>query len=263
MLVKYDSTFKACWAIEYEYITFDDNNGLATDGQNLFWVFNDFTSGVYSLRIIKCAHDGQILSDIPGPLANSFFPAINYAVDPTGHQVLVINIYSRMYLYRYDPGFHITWQDSIQTSTSGFPFNHGLTCVDSSFYFTADFMTNPLMIGHFTLLNVNAGANYPSDIFVAKWGFPLPVSITGFEENNNPVQVFPNPVSDEMKIENMTLQGGEEINIVDAIGHVVYSEPLKALSLKIQLLNLPGGVYFLQVMNKEHVAIVQTKFVIM
>ncbi len=251
-LVKYDSTFKAQWIITHEYITFDDDNGLSTDGQNLYWAFNDFILSIDTVRIIKCDHNGQVLNTINGPLDNAFFPAISYEADRFGNSVLVFNIYTRLYFYRYDNAFNITWQDTILTSTSGFPFNHGLSCYDSSFYFSSYYLNDTLMFDNFMLLNSNIGSNYPSDIFIAKWSSQTATAISHTEENNNSMILFPNPVRDELNIENLKLTNQPVIKIFDAIGNVVYSGSATSSSLKIQTSNFCSGIYFVVIMDEKN-----------
>ncbi len=259
-LIKYDSSFKAQWFISHEYITFDDNNSLSTDGQNLYWAFNDFKLSMDTVKIIKCDHNGQILNTVNGPLDNAFFPAISYEADRSGNSVLVLNIYTHLYFYRYDNAFNITWQDTIYTSTSGFPFHQGLSCYDSSFYFSSYYLNDTLQFDNLMLLNPNTGANYPSDIFISKWSSQQSVSVNTIEEDNS-VVLLPNPATSELNIENLKLKDGGMIKIFDAVGNLVYSEQVTSSTLKIQTLNFKKGVYFLQMMNKEHVSYAHMKFV--
>jgi hypothetical protein len=261
-LVKYDSAFKAQWLAVREYITFDDNNGLSTDGQNLYWAFNNFTSGMDTIKIIKCDHDGQILNSIDGPLSNSFFPSIDFTVDRFGNGVLAANTFVRIFLFRYDNALNLTWQDTILTGTSGFPFNHGLSCYDSSFYLAAYYFSDTLMIDNFTLLNPNAATNYPTDIFVAKWEYQSPVAISTIEEDNTSIITFPNPVKNELNIKISGFKKDALIKITDVMGNVVYSEHIITSDLKIQNLNFCKGVYFV-VMSDEKNNLITKKIVVM
>ncbi len=263
-LVKYDSSFKAQWLITRNYITFDNDNSLSSAGQNLYWAFNDFSSGADTARIIKTDYNGQILASISGPLGNSFFPSLDFAVSQSGNGLLAMNVFNRIFLFQYDQAFNITWQDTIMTGTSGFPFLHGLFVDDSSFYFANYYMYDTLMIDHSVMLiNPNSAANFPSDIFVAKWSSQSATSITSIKQDDESIILFPNPSTEEFNIGNLNLNEDGSLKIFDAIGNLVHSENITSESHKIQTSGFSKGIYFLQVLNKENVPVARLKFIAM
>ncbi len=263
-IVKYDSAFNAKWFKAQEYITFDNNNSLSTDGQNLYWAFDGFNSLMDTIKIIKCDYNGQIISTIDGPLALSFFPAIDFEADRFGNSVLLVNVFVRLFIYRFDPAFNIIWQDTIQTYTSGFPLHDGLSVYDSSFYFSSIYMRDTLMVDNFMLLNPNTGANYPSDIFVAKWSNnQLTVAINNQESNNHSLVIYPNPAKGKFAVYISQFMVGDKMKIFDALGNVAYSKDLSTSNVILQTSNFNDGIYFIKVMNSDNEVKCNNKIVVM
>ena len=260
-LVKYDSSFKAQWLITREYVTFDDNNGIGTDGQSLYWAFNEFTSNADTSRIIKCDYNGQITNSIDGPLSAAFFPAIDFKVDRLGNSVLLLNTFVRFFIYRYDPALNMVWQDTIYTNTSGFPLNAGLTCYDSSFYLTSFYQKDTLLIDNFTLINPNTTGNYRTDIFVAKWSNnQVPVSVNE-TQNNHLLHVFPIPSGNEIHVTGLQSESGDVIKMFDASGKMIISDPIKSSALFIDISGLSNGIYFLKLMSADNLVKTAAKIV--
>lgn len=170
MLVKYDADFNAVWLQARNYITFDDNNKLCTDGKSLYWLYDDFVNNTDTVKIQKLDYSGQLLSTTLTPFPQIFFPGFDYSVDRAGNSTYVLQAGVQKYIYRYDSLFNIVWQDTISAQNSGFPVRNSLACYDSCFYMLGIYLSPTITLNAFTLTNPNAGANYRSDVFAFKWG---------------------------------------------------------------------------------------------
>ena len=244
-LVKYDSSFTAQWLRTSEYITFDHNNSLVASGNKLYWGVDEFTGNPDTIQIYVYDYSGSLIRKVAGPMPDSFFPSFTFTVNSAGELFMAVNIYTRVYCYHYDSSFNIDWSDTLYTSTSGFPFEHGLTVDDSSFYLAALYFSDTLQIGNTMLINPNS-VGHASDIFVAKWSGQLSNSVTELNDNSNLVSVYPNPASEEL---NVQLYGSPEadISIYSTLSRLVYHSKLKGTELKIPLENLLSGIYFMEI----------------
>jgi hypothetical protein len=154
-VMKYDSTFKALWFHSRNYITFDHNNSLQLNGNYVYWAFDDFTDNSDTVKIIKIDLNGNIDREIAGPIAQSFFPSIQFNMDPQGNSVMAFEIYSRLILFRYDPSFNVTSQDTILTGATSFRKSSNIQCYDSTMYIAGLYYTDTMQIGAFTVINQN------------------------------------------------------------------------------------------------------------
>lgn len=250
-IVCYDSTFTAQWLITKPYITFDHNNKLGTDGENLFWVYDDFSGQIAdSIMIRKIDKTGAELSYVVGPMSSAFFPVVDFSIDSTGNSTLLIEAYTRYYLFRYDNNFNIVWQDTLLSGTSGYPNFTSLICYDSTFYFASYYYTDTMVVGNTTLLNPNQGANSPADVFVTKWGYGLPNGISSHSVNNSAVSAFPNPASNQLFIRNDEKPLiNAEATVVDHSGRIVFATKISSGTLDIS--NLASGMYFVKCTDSE------------
>ena len=250
-LVKYDSSFNAQWLITRNYITFDHNNEIGSDGQNLYWAFVDFTNNSDTVKIIKTDLSGQILNTIDGPMAIAFFPGVDYSVDSSGNSTLIVEAFTRFYIYRYDSAFNIVWQDTLMTQISGFPLHTDLICYDSCFYIASIYTNDTLEFDNqFMLINPNSGSGYPSDVFVCKWGYNQALSANDFK-NANEILVFPNPVTD---IINVDYEESSYVFVSDIAGKIVYSSSFQK---QIDVSKFSEGIYFLRLISKDKSSIVR------
>jgi Secretion system C-terminal sorting domain len=246
-LVKYDSTFKAQWLQTRNYITFDDNNSLGTDGQDLYWAFNLFSGNADTVQIIKAAKNGTILNTINAPVGVSFFPGLDYGVDMAGNSTLVLNTFTRYYVYRYDAAFNIIWADTLFGQASGFPLQFDVQCYDSCFYMTGVYLNDTLQLGNFTLLNPNVGQNYQSDLFLTKWSYASPLAVSNNEIAGDEIIIYPNPSSGYFNIKGLN-KHVNKIELTDAIGKVVLKKETHAFDFTtIDTGNLRNGIYFVKV----------------
>jgi len=170
VLVMYDSSFTARWLLSRNYITFDDNNKLCTDGRNIYWVYDEFINNQDTVKIQKLDFQGQVLSTIYTPFPQVFFPSFDFSTGSDGNSTYLLQAGVQKFIYRYDSTFTITWQDTLMSQSSGFPLRNSLICYDSSFYMLGFYQNASLNLNDFTLANPNAGGNYRSDVFAFKWG---------------------------------------------------------------------------------------------
>jgi hypothetical protein len=250
-IIGYDSTFTAQWLITKPYITFDHNNKLATDGQNLFWVYDDFSDqNSDSIMIRKIDKSGNELLSLAGPMSSTFFPVVDFSMDSSSNSTLLIEAYTRYFLYRYDNSFNIVWQDTLLSGTSGYPNFTSLICYDSTFYFASYYYSDTMVVGSTTLLNPNQGANSPADVFVTKWGYGLPNGISSHSVNNSAVSAFPNPASNQLFIryDEKPLRNAEAA-VVDHLGRVVFTTQISSGTLDLS--NLASGMYFVKCTDSE------------
>lgn len=223
--IVYDSSFTAQSIICKKYITFDDNNRLTTDGKYYYWVFDDYTIGsLDTVRIIKLNSNGQFVSSADAPFPSVNFPAIDFATDSKGNSLFITQAYTRLYLYRLDSSFNITWNDTLYSKTSGFPITTALSCYDSCFYLSSFYLGATLFNQPLTITNPNYGTTtYPSDVFVCKWGYDaiLPVSLTHFSavKKDQSIQLNWN-IANETGIDKYVVEKSSDNNQFTAIATV-------------------------------------------
>lgn len=252
-VMKYDSTFKALWFNSRNYITFDHNNSLQLNGQNLYWVFDDFTSqNGDTVKIIKMDLNGNILNEIEGPIPQSFFPGVQFSMDGAGNSILGFEVFARLFLFRYDPAFTITWQDTILTSASGFPRSSDIRCYDSTFYLAGYYYNDTLEVGNFSLVNPNQGANSPSDLFVCKWNQSFSTGLPQVPNAaSNPI-IYPNPASSTITIKR-NITSPYQLTIFDVSGRLMKEMKITESQMQIDLReeNFARGVYVFNFSNDK------------
>ena len=67
---------------------------------------------------------------------------------------------------------------------------------------------------------------------------------------NNAIQIFPNPVQDELRFEH-TIEEKINLEIFDAFGNSIYTKVNIAHSLYISLIDIPQGIYIVHVSNQN------------
>jgi hypothetical protein len=74
------------------------------------------------------------------------------------------------------------------------------------------------------------------------------VTNTGInEEKNSVIAVYPNPARDMVKIEGLSINS--RIEIIDALGKVVFSEQNNTTQLQINTETFNNGIYFIKIEN--------------
>jgi len=82
--------------------------------------------------------------------------------------------------------------------------------------------------------------------------YPLPLNIDESEVLNN-VQVYPNPFTNHLNINNIPI--GSKIKIFDVAGNLVYKTKTDKPEVSIPTFKLTQGVYFIQIINKKTITI--------
>ena len=139
-------------------------------------------------------------------------------------------------------------------NTSGF-ISDTLNWILISGDYVASGTENFLIIGNFqndvntNSLLVNSSAIYDqSYIFIDQVSLTpcLPTSITE-EHGNGIINIYPNPVDDEMVVLGSELTGFHELTIYNSIGKLVYEKPISGQqSLTIDMANFSSGIYIIK-----------------
>lgn len=253
-VIKYDSSFRALWFHSREYITFDHNNSLETDGQSLYWAFVDFSNlNADTVKIVTLDLAGNILFDFPAPVPQSFFPGIKFSMDSTGTSLLALEVFSRLFLYGYDQAFNVMWEDTLMTGSSGFPFTSDIVSYDSTFYVAGLYYADTLPVGSFTLINPNQGANRPSDVFVTRWMESAITSIPNVAQDNKGLTIYPNPANDNIHFGSISNKNiSVSLKIFDSMGREVFSNS-KSTGEAIDISQWSTGVYFVTMIAGDEV----------
>lgn len=106
---------------------------------------------------------------------------------------------------------------------------------------TGTFSSSTILFGSTTL---TCGGQ--SDMFISKLDTPTPTGIETISNDQFPVNIFPNPFTDELTV-NCTIQG--EIIICDVTGRVVYNEKLTSINAQQITANWHKGIYFVEVIT--------------
>ena len=248
-LVKYDANFNAQWIICREYITFDHNNGLGSDGQSLYWSFIEATQFSDTIRFMKTDYNGQIQIERTGPLLTTFFPSITMGTDSGGNNIFISNIYNNIFLFRYDNQFNLLWEDTLLANVSGFPSQIRIACYDSSFYIGSRYYADSLFLDAHLLINPNISV-IDADIFVAKWGYPEVVSVPSIN-GNAAISYFPNPANEKI---NFYYPGNYSaiLTLIDYQGKICYTENISSKKYhEIDLTSVSSGLYLMQISGKD------------
>ncbi len=88
-----------------------------------------------------------------------------------------------------------------------------------------------------------------------KWNPSIPLSPVGIEEidsNAQPFAIYPNPCNESTIVKFKTPNVGDHIEICNALGEVVFTEIARSGHLTISTSNLPDGIYYITVHNKNY-----------
>jgi len=259
---KYDAAFNAQWLLTRTYITFDHNNELATDGQNYYWAFDDFSGNNDTLKVVKVNSSGQILSELSGPMPSAFFSAPNFSVDHSGNSVLLVSQYNSHFIFRYDSNFNLLWQDTIRTQYSSFERNVDVQCYDSSFYVFGPFGNDTMPVSNFTVYNLNSGNNFPVDLYAAKWSFGQTTGVVENPKAEN-VSVYPNPAADHFIIQHNS-KNVSAISVYSLSGQLIISQKVNKgdFATTVNTSSLASGFYLLKVVDESNVSLLNQKLLV-
>ena len=75
----------------------------------------------------------------------------------------------------------------------------------------------------------------------------LTLDFTGLNENQKEFKLYPNPVKDILVVSVMPELIGRELEIRNVEGKCLLSQNIMSATQSIQLENMPGGIYFIQI----------------
>lgn len=98
------------------------------------------------------------------------------------------------------------------------------------------------------LMNEGFGA------FMGVIGWCGPTSVEELKDNG--LDIFPNPVANELHVTSLVLTGNETFEIYDALGRkVLFRQPATgSQTLSINLSNFTPGIYFIRVVNGKNIS---------
>lgn len=246
-VVKYDSSFTAQWLHTRSYFTFDDNNELAFDGQNYYWVFDEMEGSVDTVRIVKLNPGGTIVRTVDAPLASAYFLVPNFSIDKAGNSTLLFNYYYKYYLFHFNADFEIVHTDSIKTQ--GGNLGIMVECYDSTVYVAGCYGVDTLRINNLLLQNQNIGTSFPTDVFVSCWS-----NQSLLTETQRPIlpqsTLFPNPVTGN-KLTIKSTDACTHMVLSDATGRKVMELQLSENESEVDVSRLRAGVYSAQLTSSK------------
>jgi hypothetical protein len=148
------------------------------------------------------------------------------------------------WILKLDFSGNILWQKTIGGSSN------------ELFYSVEQTLDGGLVLGGESLSNISGdkteNSRGASDFWVVKLA-----PFVGMEEPNNvsDIEVFPNPATDELKVQSSKFKV-ERIEIFDMLSQLVHSKQLQTSNLKpqtyiIDVSELPAGIYFVQVKSEK------------
>jgi hypothetical protein len=84
--------------------------------------------------------------------------------------------------------------------------------------------------------------------------FSKTIAITNRLANINPIIVTPNPATDEINISGINFNAGDEIQIANTLGKIIFQNKISesTSNFKLQILNIAEGAYFIKAINANH-----------
>ncbi|MGC4035014.1 MAG: T9SS type A sorting domain-containing protein [Chitinophagaceae bacterium] len=76
------------------------------------------------------------------------------------------------------------------------------------------------------------------------------------------IDVYPNPASNYFVVYNYSSEAGRNIELYDITGRILRKETAINVTTKIDVSNLPGGIYILKINNAKGKSIRQEKIVV-
>jgi hypothetical protein len=188
--VKYDSNFNAKYLITSNYITFDDENKLYSNGDHYFWAFHNINvnSNTDTVKILKISPNGQIVNSVNTPMVSNNSGVYGFAMNKLCTSSVYTNSnFLKLYVYKYDNDFNVIWKDTLQTNFTNGPKSMHIFCQAADFYLTNKYARPTLDFNGITITNPST-----SDVFVAKWktGTVLPLKWINFSALKNNGKIY-------------------------------------------------------------------------
>lgn len=281
-IVKYDANGNVAWAKSVGGDASDYANSITADAQNNIYITGSFASsfvtfdsdtltnsGSTNLFIAKFDTDGNTLwAKKSGGTEND----IGYAIttDASGNVIITggfsspsisfdtITLYppeSDCSPYTCNPGFIAEFDPSgivifATAISSGGDDRSGIACgAYNDFYVCNDFMDTVFVLGSDTLLR---SGSYCGNIFVARYKFPvINVGMNEFDDNNA-INIFPNPANNTVTI---SFPHKSEIEILNIEGQVIKSFITSDTTATIDVSGFARGLYFVKMKTEKGIAV--------
>ncbi len=83
---------------------------------------------------------------------------------------------------------------------------------------------------------------------------------TGIEshKNENAISLFPNPTASFIRVQTKNTLNNAQVKVIDGLGNVVKSELVSGSVFELSLLDLPQGIYFIEIGEKSQ--LIRSKF---
>jgi Secretion system C-terminal sorting domain len=112
---------------------------------------------------------------------------------------------------------------------------------------------------HYVTISMqDEGSGYSKNLTYVINKFPASVATVGNNDNN--VQLYPNPARDEVNLVFDAISDIKTISIYNIIGRVVNVYKVNGTSANLSIENIPSGIYFVRLMNSRGEAVVTRKF---
>ena len=86
---------------------------------------------------------------------------------------------------------------------------------------------------------------------VSDLGDCMPVSIFEPQHTGMPITVYPNPATDQITLDLPAVSKKYEVRLIDTAGRIIFRERRGEEKPMLDISNLPGGLYFVQVVREQ------------
>ena len=164
---------------------------------------------------------------------------------------ILVNSYintSDIFVSKLDSAGNFAWAKSISGASNDLG-NSVIVDDNGNVYLSGFFKSQTLEFDSILLSNTGGTAN---DIWVAKLGSSLNTPVIYPDEYNLHFSVYPNPAASYIMIKNAA---GCVVTIFNLIGEIVMKFSIHSNDETINCENLPPGIYFVQIQNKNGASI--------
>ncbi len=211
-IAKYDANGNALWA-----------KSAGTDNDQSYSVSTDATGNVFVTGYFDS-------------------PAITF-----GSYILTnTNVYSDAFIAKYDANGNVLCASAL--ASGGDDQNGVSTDHYGNAYIAGDFEVNPFNVGT-TSLPLTSTTSGGENVFVAKWNCNLTSGINQIKENNEQVNIYPNPNNGSFIIEPNSITK-QTMQVYDVNGKLVLSQTITGKT-NIDANSLNEGVYNISIISNE------------
>lgn len=211
LIAKYDSSGNVLWAKTNGGTFYDYGKSITVDASGNSYVIGQFSSPTISF-------------------GSSTF--INAGADD-------------IFVAKYDALGNSLWAKSI--GGTSYDYGNSITVDASGTYIAGKFGSPTVSLGSIILTNANHAATpEDTDVFIAKLdNDSTALGITGNENGNKKLKVFPNPAKDKL-IVSIPKNGKSTILIIDMLGKAVKQLITDEYQTELDVSDLKDGIYFVK-----------------